>query len=306
MAQAKDERWSGRVRGGRFGHLFIRFLIRSGLIGLTPIVLFFVVFWFLATAPRARRASFQLADRLARGGVWWRRLLFAYRHFFTFGTSQIDRTAVLSGRLRPYRFGYHHEELLHDQARSGQGAVLLTGHVCSWEIMAHMLLRVDKPVTLVMADTTQPAMKATLDRLAEGRSFRVLYTDGSPASAATIVHALNEGEFIGMMGDRVFGGEGVRVPFLGEDALFPVGPHAVAAAARVPVFHVFAFRAGRRRYDFYAYATGVPRYRDRRRKGEDHRRWVGEFAARLEEVVRRFPFEWANWYDFWAEGRDAD
>ena len=290
--------WTGRARGGRAGNLFFVLLVRYGGLSLTPFFLVCVCLYFLVAAPQGRRASSDLADRVGSGGSAWRRLRFVLRHFYIFGTLLVDRLAILSGLADRYRFGYHGEDLLREQAGRGKGLVLVTGHVGSWEIMGHMLHRLGTPVTLVMHDVEDPAVRAALKEVEAGRSFRVLHTDGSPAAAASILDALADGEIVGMMGDRLLGAHGVPVRFLGSDAFFPVGPYAIAAASGAPLSHVFAVRTGRRRYDFHASPPRVLAGRGPRK--DDVALWAREFAARFEAVVRENPTQWGNFYPFWS------
>ncbi|MBN1443964.1 MAG: hypothetical protein JXA90_14740, partial [Planctomycetes bacterium] len=90
-------RWTGRARGGRLGNLFFAVLARRGALGPARFFIFWVALYFLAAAPAARRASMDLARRLGAGRTRWRRLAFAFRHFFTYGTLLFDRAAILSG-----------------------------------------------------------------------------------------------------------------------------------------------------------------------------------------------------------------
>ncbi len=298
---AEQEWQRRRPRGGRAGNLFFLLLARSGRVGLAliPFFLFWVALYFVLAAPAARRASFELADRLGRGGSPARRLWFALRHFYGFGRLLVDKLAILNGNAALYRFDSPGREVLQAALAQGKGAVLLTAHVGNWEIMAQVLRGLGARVTLVMYDNAPPELKATLERMAAGRAFRVLTTDGSPQAAAGILAALAEGDAVGLMGDRLMAGRGVRAPFLGDEVELPLGPYLLAQAARAPLLHVFALRTGRRRYAFFAHDPGPIAYTDRRHKEPDHARWARDFAAQLERVVREHPFQWGNLYSVW-------
>ena len=225
--------------------------------------------------------------------------MWAWRHNFMFGTLLIDRVAILNGLQHKYTFDASDSTILKEQLKGGRGLLLLTAHIGSWELMGQMLDFVDVPVNLVMHENMQPEVRAMLTA---GRSFPVIETDGSPTAAAAILDALNRGEVVGMMGDRLLADEGVVVDFLGRKARLPVGPYAVAAAARAPIAHVFCVRKGRREYDFPATAAGIPHYANRRKKRGDHERWAAAFATSMEEHVRAHPTQWCNFYPFWETG----
>lgn len=298
--------WQTRARGGRLGNAFFIQLVRCGGMWLTPFFLFWVALYFVAAAPAGRRASFDLARRLGRGKTLPGRLWFAFRHFFTFGTLLLDRVAILGGgQASKYRIDYDGEDNIRDALAAGDGAILLTAHLGNWEAMGHLLTRLEAPVAMVMYDGVDPRLKQTMEDMARDRSFRIIYTDGSPATAATILGALREGQLVGMMGDRAFAGETVEVDLLGGRAKLPVGAFVVGAAARTRLVHVFAVRRGWRRYSFCGFAPVQLRYRDRKHKQQDLQLWAQGFATRLEEFVRRYPYQWGNFYPFFCAPTDS-
>jgi predicted LPLAT superfamily acyltransferase len=294
-------RWSQTARGGKFGNLFYVALVRHGGLALAPFFLFWTSLYFLLIgSPEGRRHSFALARRLGLGESALGRWSFAFRHFFTFATLLLDRVAILNGCADRYEFQFEREGEIVRALGQGKGALLVTAHLGSWEVMGHLLERLKTPVTLVMYDGAPPALRATLERLSAGRSFRVLYTDGSPTSAAGILAALARGEIVGMMGDRVFKGRALAADFCEAPAQFPLAPYALAVASGAPLLYVIALRAGRRRYELRATPTAPFSYADRRHKDIDHARWVQAYAKNLERELRAHPHQWGNFFDFWA------
>ncbi len=300
VQQSQTPQWTGRARGGRFGNRFFALLVKRAR-WMTPWFLFWVSLYFLVAAPAARRVSFQLARRVGRGRWFWSRLVFAYRHFFTFGNLLLDRIEILGGRAERYRFEFDGEDHIREALALGRGVILVTGHLGNWEAMGHLLTRLQAPVCLIMYDGVQPALKATMEKLAAGRSFRVIYSDGSPNTAAAVLAALRSGAIVGMMGDRTLRGEGVAVELLGGTAEFPTAPYVLAAAAGAPLMHVFALRAGSRSYRFVGFPAQQLSYASRRDKQRDLQRWAGEFAQRLEQKTRDLPWQWGNFFPIWHQ-----
>jgi len=292
-----------RQRGGRLGNLFFMLLATSGRVGLfvVPFFTFWVALYFVLTAPVARRASAELARRLGRGRWFGSRLWFCFRQFYVFGRLTVDRHAILAGNEHLYRVEFVDPEHLTHELDANQGVILLNAHVGNWEVMGHLLKRHEVPVTLVMFDGIQPQLRETMERMAQGRSFHVLFTDGSPAAAAGILSALGEGHLVGMMGDRVMAGESVRVPFLGGKVDLPVGPFVLAAISGAPLVTVFGIRRGNRRYTFQAMPAQRLAFTDRRNKRPDLERWATAYAQELEAVVRRDPYQWGNLFPIWVE-----
>jgi len=291
--------WKTKTRGGRAGNSFFVVLIRCGGMWLAPFFLFWVALYFLIAAPEARRNSFDLARRLGRPKLW-----FAFRHFYTFGMLLLDKIAILGANQGDkYQIEFIGEEHIRDALKAGKGAVLLTAHLGNWEAMGHLLTRLDSPFCMVMYDAIDERLRETIENMARDRSFRILYTDGSPSSAAAILSALRGGELVGMMGDRILAGDTVEVPLLGSPARFPIGAYVVCAAAHAPLIHVFAVRDGWRRYTFHGLPAGTLGYTDRKNKRADLHRWASEFASRLEEFLSKHPHQWGNFFPFWGSGQ---
>jgi predicted LPLAT superfamily acyltransferase len=112
---------------------------------------------------------------------------------------------------------------------------------------------------------------------------------------------LDEGAFVGMLGDRTPGGEATQVvEFLGAPAKFPIGPMRLAALLGGETVLMLGLYLGRNRYrvvfEPLADFSGVSR------EGRDDaiRAAVVRYARRLEAHCRQHPYNWFNFFDFWA------
>jgi KDO2-lipid IV(A) lauroyltransferase len=177
---------------------------------------------------------------------------------------------------------------------------MVTAHLGNWAVMSQVFGRFGVPLTAVMHDGVAPAMRRALERMEAQQSFRVLYTDGSPSTAAAILAALQAGEAVGMMGDRVVAGAGALVPFLGGRADFPVGPYVLAATAEALVLHAFLLRKGRHRYVLEATLVEDVRWGARADRQAALAAWTGAFAAAVERHLRAHPDQWGNFHDVFA------
>jgi predicted LPLAT superfamily acyltransferase len=84
--------------------------------------------------------------------------------------------------------------------------------------------------------------------------------------------------------------------FFGEKAKFPAGPFILAVQRHVPVLTVFAMKEKRRNYRVLLHVIPAPEHGSRQ---EQVQMLCDAYAARLEEVVRLYPDQWYNFYDFW-------
>jgi predicted LPLAT superfamily acyltransferase len=106
-----------------------------------------------------------------------------------------------------------------------------------------------------------------------------------------------------MHGDRfVKGSKTIACEFLGEQADFPTGPFYLAMKYGVPVSFVFAMKEANRHYHFYA--TPPKYYLQQPSPGKRDnmiKLIMADYIAAIEEKVKKYPYQWFNYYNFWHE-----
>ena len=109
--------------------------------------------------------------------------------------------------------------------------------------------------------------------------------------------AIDKGEIVSMPADRIFGSQkSVDCHFFGATARFPLGGFAMAVQKNVPVLAVFVMKEGMRKYHAYVQEITCDTQVGKR---EQMAQLAQSFAERLEAIVRRYPTQWFNYYDFW-------
>jgi Predicted acyltransferase len=112
---------------------------------------------------------------------------------------------------------------------------------------------------------------------------------------------VDAGELLVIVGDRVPAHEAGRTTeaqFLGSTAPFAQGPYVLAMrwAARLSV--LLPERARRLRLYFEPFAERIEL--PRRERAQHLAAWAQRYAARLEHYCRKAPYQWFNFFDFWA------
>lgn len=198
-------------------------------------------------------------------------------------------------RIVPRRVGTEHLVAARD---AGRGAILLTAHVGNFEIGGFFLGTIGLKVAVVYLADPSPVVerdrKAARDRLGI-RSLEMK----SDFSAVKILRSLEEGYFVAIQGDRDYAGTGRRLPFLGRDVSFPVGPFRIAAASGVPLLPVFILREADGSYRTVVEAPIRVEAVPRGRRDEAERAAMTEFVAILERTVRENGEQWYMFSRFW-------
>jgi lauroyl/myristoyl acyltransferase len=221
---------------------------------------------------------------------------------FAFCTSETMESH--SPRSKPMRIEPPPEDAVLDAIAAGRGAVVVTGHIGSWDIAAKGLHGKECRVHVVMGRELDPATQEFVQKARARSGVNVILSDASVFSSLGLVRALQRNEIVAIQLDRAARAGGVRMlPFLGAPAPFPSGPFVLARLAGSPVIPVFAPRIGRRHYGLHiGRPVEVPRAaRDPRALD----RVMLEVVTQLEEVVRRYPLQWFQFQHFWPEPGQA-
>jgi KDO2-lipid IV(A) lauroyltransferase len=184
------------------------------------------------------------------------------------------------------------DEHLHDAVSDGRGLVLVTAHLGNWELGGRLLARrLGRPTHVVVAGEADPRLE---NFLRGGPSPVRFVRRAGPAAMVPLVGALRRGEIVALQGDRALGTDGdTRIDFFGVPAPFPRGPFVLGRAARAPVVPAFCVLGEDRRY------TVVMAPPIRVEAGGD-REALARWVAVLEDMVRRVPEQWFNFFDVWS------
>ena len=258
---------------------------------LHPICAYFVVF-----SGAARRASRSYLSRTLGHPPRWRDV---YRHYHTFASTILDRVLLLSDRIDEFALSVHGAELVTRVIEQRRGVLLLGAHLGSFELCRLAgAQRAGLVVNVVMHEANAAKVAAWMREAAPGRAPRVI-APGRPQTMLEIREALARGEVVAMLGDRPIGSTStMAVDFLGGPARFPTGPLRLALALDVPVVLFFGLYRGPRCYDLCFETLASPDA-----GGDAEARLaalVRAYVSRLEAQARAAPFNWFNFYDYWA------
>lgn len=295
-----SENWRAQPeRSNPFTLWLIRTLALRGGRSLGRLLLYPITAYFILTAPIARRASRGYLARVLERTPGARD---TWRHFFTFASVLLDRVFFLSGRDR----GLHIEvsggnELLALQA-AGRGALLVGAHVGSFDAARALGRgRIDLPLRVLMDVDHNPSITRLLDALNPDIAATVIHPGGID-TALRVHEALQAGEFVGILADRLALPDepSVELDLLGAPTRLPLGPMRLAVALQAPVILFLGLHQGGNRYVLHFQRLDDDRPVPRQERSALARTLLHRYAAGLETELRKAPYNWFNFYDFWT------
>ncbi|MBR1872247.1 MAG: lysophospholipid acyltransferase family protein [Bacteroidales bacterium] len=250
---------------------------------MAPAIPFYMIFG------KGYRSSFSFfRDRLGYGPL--KSFAHVLGNHYQMGKLVIDRFAAYAG----VKFDFEREGDEDFQRLLGRegGFVMLSSHVGNYELAGYSIPTREKCINALVFAGETPEVMAGRQKMFNGTNIRMVPVSEDLTHIFVLNDVLSRGDIASMPADRIFGSKkNIRLPFLGEYARFPKGPFALAMAKEVPMVAVWSMKESTHRYRLIIKAL----------KGDSAEALARSYAGALESVVRRYPDQWFNFYDFWNE-----
>jgi len=296
-----------RERSNRFLLLMMRWLAlalgrRATRVLLHPIVGFFI----LDRATRAHSARY-LSRALARPATWGD----VYRHLHAFASTVLDRVYLLQERFDEFSFSASGRDAILVPFARGDGVLAFGAHLGSFEALRMIGHDKGLRIAMIMYEDNARLINETLAALAPKAELRTIAL-GRVDAMLSLRRWLDEGGVAGLLADRTLAAGSQRsrlvaIPFLGTPALFADGPFRLAAMLRRRVVFMAGLYRGGRDYDLRFVDLADFGALDVSAAGRDAavRAALERYVATLEALCREAPYNWFNFYDFWADAETS-
>ena len=219
-----------------------------------------------------------------------------YANHFRFGQVIIDRYAAYAGKK--FRFELDGNERFMELVNGERGFVQLSSHAGNYEMVGYGLTSTAKKINGLFYGGESKVMMDFRRKILAMHNVNLIEVDESMSHIFNMNAAIDRGEIVSMTGDRLFGSsKAIKCMFLGKEASFPMGPFALAVQKEVPMLAVFSMRY-KGRYKVYVRDIEQDESLPIRARMTD---MAKKFASELENVVRMYPTQWFNYYDFWKD-----
>ena len=234
-------------------------------------------------------------QRMGFGG--WKSFWKVYANHFRFGQIILDRFGVYAGKK--YQFRTDGQELFDELESKPEAFLQLSSHVGNYEIAGYSLVPKQKQFSiLVYAGETETVMQ-NRQRILSQHNMQMIPVSEDMSHLFALNAAIDRGDIVSMPADRIFGSQkGAECQFFGQTARFPLGAFAMAAQKNVSALAVFVMKEGMRKYHIIVRKiTADPTANHRVQMAQ----MAQSFATNLEDVVRQYPTQWFNYFDFWKQ-----
>lgn len=199
-------------------------------------------------------------------------------------------------KIEPYkgdRVEIVNPERLDEIRTSEKGAVLISGHLANWEVMAAAICNRPLDCLVTYRALNNPHIDRRLNKVRHDYGIGVLAPKG--LGTRELMRALSAGRAVALMNDQKFN-EGLAAPFFGHAAMTAPGPSRLAMKYKVPMLPVSTVRTGPARFRVTFHDPIIPA--DTGDTEADLQATVAAVTAFIEARVRDNPSQW-----FWQHRR---
>ena len=290
--------WHGVTGGGTLGQKALLFLfhfvnVTVGYVVLAHIVPFYMLF---------RRKSYLVIYRYFRKQIGFspiKSFFKTYQNHFIFGQCMLDRFTIYAGRRSFFKMEIEGNEEFYKLLDYEKGFIIASSHVGNFELCGYLLKQEKKRIyALAFGGETKEVMENRL-KLFNLNNVSVIPVFGDMSHIFEVNEALSAGQIVSISCDRSFGNaKSIECEFLSGKTDFPIGAFTLAAHFDVPVISIFVMKKTVSNYQVYVKPISL-NDSIKVSKREKAELLTREFVKELEGVVRKYPEQWFNFYEFW-------
>jgi len=271
---------------------------RAGRALLYPITLYFVIF-----SRGGYRVSKEFLQRATNAEAGFRQV---FQHYYAFASTLLDNVFISANRFDLFDIeicdnGWR--KVIRADTNAGRGSIFLGAHLGSFYAMRLTGDKFNIPVAAMMYRAESSKIMQVLAEQAPSLKRNIIeITDRDAWIRAKSL--LDEGISIAILADRsVSSDSNLQIDFLGKPASFPAGPVIISSLLKAPVYTIFTLYRGKALYQVHIHRLGESIRLDRTDRLESARPYVTRYVRLLEDHCRLAPYNWFNFYDFWATAK---
>lgn len=297
---ANQNKWDGQSQAKVLGFKIFVFILNT--FGLNPayfILRFVSFYYFLFSKPNKYIRDY---FRKVHGYSPLKSRLAVYKNNFILGQTIIDKVAVMAGMKNPFQVIHKNGKSLDDLKALGKGGILVSAHIGNWEVAGQGLNRLGTAFNILMYSNEKEDVKQYMDGVMKEKKINIIAINEETKSHIIELHkAFSNNELVVMHGDRYRdGAKTLTANFFGRAAKFPAGPFIMAAKFGVPLCIVFAVKTNKHTYQFSTEKIiEVERVRGEAQLDKICQDLLEQYVVEVEKMVKAYPHQWFNYYDFW-------
>ena len=229
----------------------------------------------------------------------WKSASKVLANYLVFGKVVMDKFAMMAGNTKQFRIaGVSNTDQLDALLEQPQGFILASAHVGNFELIGHCFVQDKKRVNGIIFGGESSLMQQQREKSSAESNIRLIPVTDSISHVFAVKNAIDNGEIVTELCDRMFGSEkGFPATILGAEAQIPAGTFRLAAQLGIPILSLFIMKEHGTTYRGYLSTLQTDSSLTAMAQAKN---LAEQFAAQLEQVLRIYPEQWFNYYDFFG------
>jgi predicted LPLAT superfamily acyltransferase len=296
---AKSQQWDGVTGGATLGQRGLLLLFRFVHIRVLYAVMAAVVPFYMLFRIKGYLPIYHYFRRHF-GASRWQAFSRTYRNHYLFGQCLLDRFAVYAGKGNRFELLFTGNGRFTELLSKPGGFIMAGSHTGNFELSGYLLKQDVKRIRPLVFGGESAEIMAQRARVLGGNNIDMIPVGSDFSHVFAISEAFTAGDIVSMPCDRSLGSpKTVECSFLDGKADFPLGPFMLAAQFEAPILAIFVMKE--RRQTYHIYVKPVEPAETGGNTRQRAARLATAYARLLEDVVRQYPEQWFNYFEFWKE-----
>jgi len=295
--QPQKKEWEGTTQGGRYGQGFLYWILAVVKVSFLYPILFGVIPFYLIFGRKSYKAIFSYFRRqhhLSRWKAFWS----TYRNHLIFGKVVLDKFALLAGNHQQFSVDVENNDYFNALAESNKGFFIVSAHVGNFELIVHFFQQNKKKINGIIFGGESENLQKRRVKILQNFNVNLIPVSTDMSHLFAIKKAIEEGEIVSIPCDRLWGStKKYTANFLNGEAHFPIGTFRFAAQLEAPVLTMFVMKE--KGLHYRAYLKSLEPLQNEKSSQKQAEHLAKQYIALLENIVRKYPEQWFNYYDFW-------
>lgn len=219
-----------------------------------------------------------------------------YANFSAFSKNVLDKFKMYSGGK--FLFDIENYDIYDRLSTQDGGFLILSAHVGNYELAGYALRACDKPFNVMLFSGEAETIMNSRHKMFENNNIHMIPVGNDMSHLIALNNALSNGESVSIPADRFVGEQKqLQCLFLGENADFPAGPFLLAAKRNIPTITIHVMKHSAKIYKIYVRKLDASGDNAQQKA----RSILHAYCENLEEMVRKYPYQWFNFFEFWPE-----
>lgn len=301
MSQSTQQ-WKGKTGGGNFGQKFLFFaLSRMKPTVLYPLMTLTIPFYLLfsPSGSKAINRYFRNIHHYSKWKAFWK----TAENFYIFGQVVLDRFAIFAGNTKYFKVSFTGKEYVDKLFDSDKAFIMAGAHIGNMELLGHSLKQNNKTIYCLGHEGESQGIQQQRNKAFSERRSVLISHKNDMSHLFTIKAAFDNKDVLTILCDRYYENErSTEVNFCGQPATFSLSAFLLAAKTEVEMVSVFVMKEKRLKYHVHIVPISISEDLPPAKKANA---LAQKYVSALEEIVKKYPTQWFNYYNFWNNTTQA-